>query len=145
MKHTIGLYLITRSEKYEHDAMRYLWHNIQRSRCDYAKLQRYLSKLCQWRSEGIYNHLKALDLIFYAVDGQRRKMPEPMRPTICIAWQLTRYIVRDLEIKAFRVTREELERFWIAETDQANAVFEKWWEMNKKGLTKYAQRGYNVV
>ena len=145
MKKSIGLYLIPRSEKYEHDAMSYLWHNIQLSRCDYAKLQRYIGKLCQWRSEGIYDHLKALDLIFYAVDSQRKKMPDLMRPTICIAWQLTRYIVRDLELKTFKVTQAELDYFWEQETEQANAVFEKWWEMNKKGLTNYAQRGYNVV
>lgn len=145
MKHTIGLYLIPRSEKYEHDDMRLLWHNIQQSRCDYDKLQRYLAKLCQWRSEGIYDHLKALNLIFYAVDSQRRKMPQIERPTICIAWQLTRHIVRDLENKTFKVTRAELDHFWEQETEQANAVFEKWWEMNKKGLTKYAQGGYNVV
>lgn len=145
MKHTIGLYLIPKSEEYEMQEIRFLWHNLQRSRCDYAKLQRYQNKLCQWRSEGIYDHLKALDLIFYAVDGQRKKMPEMVRPTICIAWQLTRYIVRNLENEPFHCTREELERFWEQETDQANAVFEKWWEMNKRGLTKYAQRGYNVI
>lgn len=145
MKHTIGLYLIPRSEECEMQEIRFLWHNLQRSRCDYAKLQRYLEKLCQWRSEGVYDHLKALDLIFYAVDSQRQKVTKALRPTICIAWQLTRHIVRDLELNTFKVTREELQRFWIAETDQANAVFEKWWEMNKKGLTKYAQRGYNVI
>ena len=145
MKKSIGLYLIPRSEKYEHDTMLFLWHHIEMSRCDYAKLQRYIEKLCQWRSEGIYDHLKALDLIFYAVDSQRKKMPEIVRPTICIAWQLTRQIVRDLENKTFKVTRAELDHFWEQETDQANAVFEKWWEMNKKGLTKYAQGGYNVV
>ena len=145
MKKSIGLYLIPRSEKYEHDAMIYLWHHLQMSRCDYDKLQRYLAKLCQWRSEGIYDHLKALDLIYYAVDSQRRKMAEIARPSICIAWQLTRYIVRDLELKTFKVTREELDHFWEQETDQANDVFKNWWEMNKKGLTKYAQGGYNVV
>ena len=145
MKHTIGLYLIPKSESYERIEMTNLWNSLMRSDCDKAKLLRYKRELCKWRSEGIYDHLKALDLIFYAVDGQRRKMPEPMRPTICIAWQLTRYIVRDLEIKAFRVTRAELDHFWEQETDQANAVFEKWWEMNKKGLTNYAQRGYNVL
>ena len=145
MKHTIGLYLIPKSESWEKEEIRILWRYIQISRCDMEKLQRYKNKLCQWRSEGIYDHLKALDLIFYAVDGQRKKMPEIMRPKICIAWQLTRYIVRDLELKTFKVTRAELDHFWEQETDQANAVFEKWWEMNKKGLTNYAQRGYNVV
>ena len=145
MKKSIGLYLIPKSEKYEHDTMLFLWHHIEMSRCDYAKLQRYIEKLCQWRSEGIYDHLKALDLIFYAVDSQRRKMTQAFRPTIYIAWQLTRHIVRDLENKTFKVTRAELDHFWEQETDQANAVFENWWKLNKKGLTKYAQGGYNVV
>ena len=145
MKHTVGLYLIPKSEEYEKRAIRFLWDHMKLCERDMEKLRRYQNKLCQYRSEGIYDHLKALDLIFYAVDGQRRKMAEIARPSICIAWQLTRYIVRDLELKTFKVTREELDHFWEQETDQANDVFKKWWEMNKKGLTKYAQEGYNVV
>lgn len=141
MKHTIGLYMIPRSEEWEKQQIKSFWKHLQLSRCDMAKLRRYQNKLCEIHSRGEYDHLKALDLIFYCVEGQRKKMPELIRPTIYICWQLTRYIVRDLEINTFKTKRAELEHFWEQETDQANAVFENWWKLNKRGLTKYAHGG----
>lgn len=144
MKKSIGLYLIPKSEEYEKRAIRFLWDHMKLCERDMEKLRRYQNKLCEYRSEGTYDHLKALDLIFYAVDSQRSKMTPLMKPPIYIAWQLTRYLVRDLENNTFHCSYAELEHFWEQEMDQANKVFENWWILHKKGLTNTARGEYNL-
>lgn len=145
MKHTIGMYVWHGSEAYEKNQINVLWHNMQLSQPTLKKLTRYKEKLAQLFSEGVYDHMKALDLIFYAVDFQRQLTPKLIKPSLYTAWNVTRGIVRDLELNFFKLPRSEIRRFWELEQEEENRVFEKWWELNKKGLTNYAQRGYNVV
>ena len=144
MKHTVGLYVWSGTEAYERKQIKYFWSTMQLCKPAMEKLQRYQAKLCQYFSEGIYDHMKALDLIFYAVDFQRRLQPEVIRASYYTAWQVTRAIVKDLEKNHFNLPPSELRRFWDQEQEEENKVFEIWWELHKKGLTKTARGEYNV-
>ena len=143
MTHTIGMYVWSGSEAYEKNQINVLWHNMQLSQPTLKKLTRYQAKLAQLSSEGVYDHMKALDLIFYAVDFQRQLTPKVMKPSLYTAWNVTRAIVRDLEVNFFKLPRSEIRRFWEMEQEEENRVFEKWWEIHKKDLTYCFQRGYN--
>ena len=143
MNHTIGMYVWDGSEAYEKNQINVLWHNMQLSQPTLKKLTRYQAKLAQLFSEGVYDHMKALDLILYAVDFQRQLTPKVMKPSLYTAWNVTRAIVRDLEENFFKLPRSEIRRFWDMEQEEENRVFEKWWELHKNNLTSVTKGGYN--
>ena len=144
MKHTVGMYVWLGSEDYERKQINLLWNNMKLSQPTMQKLTRYQAKLAQYFSEGIYDHMKALDLIFYAVDFQRQLSPKVIKPSLYTAWQTTRAIVKDLEKNFFKIPASEIRRFYDLEQEEENRVFEIWWNLYKKGLTKCAQGGYNI-
>ena len=143
MNHTIGMYIWNGSEAYEKCQINVLWHNMQLSQPTLKKLTRYQAKLAQLFSEGVYDHMKALDLIFYAVDFQRQLTPKLIKPSLYTAWNVTRGIVRDLEENFFKLPRSEIRRFWEMEQEEENRVFEKWWELHKNNLTSVHRGVYN--
>ncbi len=143
MKHTVGMYVWSGSEEYEKSQINLLWHNMQLSQPTLKKLTRYQAKLAQLFSEGVYDHMKALDLIFYAVEFQRQITPKVMKPSLYTAWNVTRAIVRDLEENFFKLPRSEIRRFWEMEQEEENRVFEKWWELHKNILTSVHRGVYN--
>ena len=143
MNHTIGLYIWSGSEAYEKNQMNLLWKNMQLSQPTLKKLTRYQAKLAQLFSEGVYDHMKALDLIFYAVDFQRQLTPKEIQPSLYTCWNVTRLIVRDLEERFFQIPKPEIRRFWELEQEEENRVFEKWWELHKNNLTSVHRGVYN--
>ena len=143
MTHTVGLYVWTGSEEYEQQEIRSMLNRIRLSQPTLKKLTRYQAKLAQLFSEGVYDHMKALDLIFYAVDFQRQLTPKEMKPSLYTAWNVTRGIVRDLEENFFKLPRSEIRRFWEMEQEEENRVFEKWWELHKNNLTSVHRGVYN--
>lgn len=143
MTHTIGLYVWTGSEEYERQQIRSMLNRMRMSQPVLRKITRYKAKLAQLFSEGVYDHLKALDLIYYAVDFQRQLTPKLIKPSLYTAWNVTRGIVRDLEENFFKLPRSEIRRFWEMEQEEENRVFEKWWELHKNNLTSVHRGVYN--
>ena len=143
MTHTIGLYVWTGSEEYERQQIRSMLNRMRMSQPVLRMITRYKAKLAQLFSEGVYDHMKALDLIFYAVDFQRQITPKVMKPSLYTAWNVTRGIVRDLEENFFKLPRSEIRRFWELEQEEENRVFEKWWELHKNNLTSVHRGVYN--
>ena len=143
MTHTIGLYVWTGSEEYERQQIRSMLNRMRISQPVQWKLMRYKAKLAQLFSEGVYDHMKALDLIYYAVIFQRHLTPREIQPSLYTCWNVTRLIVRDLEEGFFQIPKQEIRRFWQLEQEEEDRVFEKWWEFHKKELTDRLQRWYN--
>ena len=143
MTHTIGLYVWTGSEEYERQQIRSMLNRMRMSQPVLRKITRYKAKLAQLFSEGVYDHLKALDLIYYAVIFQRHLTPKEIQPSLYTCWNVTRLIVRDLEEKFFQIPKPEIRRFRQLEQEEEDRVFENWWEIHKKDLTYRFQRGYN--
>ena len=143
MTHTIGLYVWTGSEEYERQQIRSMLNRMRMSQPVLRKITRYKAKLAQLFSEGVYDHMKALDLIFYAVDFQRQLTPKEIKPSLYTCWNVTRGIVRDLEENFFKLPRSEIRRFWEMEQEEENRVFEKWWDLHKNNLTSVHRGVYN--
>ena len=143
MTHTIGLYVWNGSEEYERQQIRSMLNRMRLSQPVLRKITRYKAKLAQLFSEGVYDHMKALDLIYYAVIFQRHLTTKEIQPSLYTCWNVTRLIVRDLEEKFFQIPKPEIRRFWELEQEEENRVFEKWWELHKNNLTSVHRGVYN--
>lgn len=144
MKHSIGMFVWSAPEYMEKADMRRLYERMKTFSKDKAELARYINKLCEYHSIGEYDHLKAIDLIFYATDHTRKKIPAEMRPRIYTSWQLARAIVLDLEKNHFQFSKSMLQYNREQEIELENKIFAEWLENYKKGLTNRAVGGYNI-
>ena len=143
MTHTIGLYVWAGSEEYERQQIRSMLNRMRMSQPVLRKITRYKAKLAQLFSEGVYDHMKALDLIYYAVIFQRHLTPKEIQPSLYTCWNVTRLIVRDLEERFFQIPKPEIRRFREMEQEEENRVFEKWWDLHKNNLTSVTKGVYN--
>ena len=143
MTHTIGLYVWAGSEEYERQQIRSMLNRMRMSQPVLRKITRYKAKLAQLFSEGVYDHMKALDLIYYAVIFQRHLTPKEIQPSLYTCWNVTRLIVRDLEERFFQIPKPEIRRFREMEQEEENRVFEKWWDLHKNKLTSVTKGVYN--
>ena len=143
MTHTIGLYVWSGSEEYERQQIRSMLNRMRMSQPVLRKITRYKAKLAQLFSEGIYDHMKALDLIYYAVIFQRHLTPKEIQPSLYTCWNVTRLIVRDLEERFFQIPKPEIRRFMDLEQEEENRVFENWWNLHKNNLTSIKEKRYN--